>query len=305
VNAFYPDWLEANRRGELSDAQRRNFRAWANSNRRSALGMAGFLLAGAVLVGFFASATAPPVTRAVITAVALLFSVFIGLRAIVGFDALTRDVRTGRVQSVEGAIGKRGSPSSRPDPTRTQLLQVGGQTFQVGPSIYKDAPDAGYVRLYYLPRSRKFVNLERVEREPAPELQGVTGLLNSLGTLKRADGVQEKDEIRAQMADAMDRLSVGFTDSRRLAPEEARDPGPLGELVIGSWSNEMMTVTFRKDGTVAVRMGGMEREGKWSIDAAGRLLSNITGEQEAADARVSGDQLTISQGGTGFRFKRD
>ena len=44
----------------------------------------------------------------------------------------------------------------------------------------------------------------------------------------------------------------------------------------------MMTVTFRNDGTVTVRMAGHEREGNWSVDFDGRLSSNITGRQEVA-----------------------
>jgi hypothetical protein len=99
-------------------------------------------------------------------------------------------------------------------------------------------------------------------------------------------------------------MSVGFTDSRLHATQEPRDPEPLAELLVGSWSNQMMTVTFRDDGTVTVRMAGRERDGNWSVDVDGRLSSNITGQQEVADASVSGDQLTIAQGGQGFRLKR-
>jgi hypothetical protein len=297
VNAFQPDALEANRRGELTDSQRRGFGAQASSNRRSALSMAGVFLAGAVLIGFFASPSAPPVARAVITAVALLVALFVGLRAIVGFDALTRDVREGRVQSVEGAIGKRGSLTTGRSSRQYRLLEVGNQTFRVMRGTYEAAPDAGFVRLYFLPRSRKIVNLERLESAP-------TDLKTSLGALKHTHSRQEANEIRAQVAGAVDRMSVGFTDPRLHATEEPRDPGPLGELLVGSWSNEMMTVTFRNDGTVTVRMAGHEREGNWSVDVDGRLSSNITGRQEVADASVSGDELTIAQGGQGFRFTR-
>ena len=123
-------------------------------------------------------------------------------------------------------------------------------------------------------------------------------LKTSLGALKHAHSRQEANEIRAQVAGAVDRMSVGFTDSRLHATEEPRDPGPLGELLVGSWSNEMMTVTFRNDGTVTVRMAGHEREGNWSVDFDGRLSSNITGRQEAADASVSGDQLDDLAGRT-------
>ncbi len=297
ANAFQPDALEANRRGELTDSQRHGFRAQSSSDRRSALSLAAVFLAGAVLVGFFASPSAPPVARAVITAVALLVALFVGLRAIVGFDALTRDVREGRVQSIEGAIGKRGSLTTGRSARQYRLLEVGNQTFKVMRGTYEAAPDAGFVRLYFLPRSRKIVNLERLE-SPSADLK------TSLGELKHAHSRQEANEIRARVAGAVDRMSVGFTDPRLHATEEPRDPGPLAELLVGSWSNEMMTLTFRNDGTVTVRMAGHERDGNWSVDFDGRLSSNITGQQEAADASVSGDQLTIAQGGQGFRFTR-
>jgi hypothetical protein len=295
-NAFQPDAVEANRRGELTESQRRGFRAQSNSDRRSALGLAAVFLAIAVLVGFFAASSASPLSRAVITVVALLVALFVGLRAIVGFDALTRDVRAGRVQSIEGAIGKRGSLTTGRAARQHKLLEVGTQTFKVMRGTYEAAPDAGFVRVYFLPRSRKIVNLERLESPPVD-------LKTSLDALKHAHSRQEANEIRAQVAGAVDRMSVGFTDSRLAAPEP-RAPGPLVDLLVGSWSNEMMTLTFRKDGTVTVRMGGMEREGNWSVNFEGRLSSSITGQNEVADASVSGDQLTVSQGGQGFRFTR-
>ena len=192
VNAFQPEALEANRRGELTDGQRRGFGAQAGSNHRSALSMAAVFLAGGVLVGFFASPSAPLVSRAVITLVCLLVSLFLLLRVIVGFDALTRDVRAGRVQSIEGAIGKRGSLTTGRAARRYKLLEVGNQTFKVMRGTYEAAPDAGFVRLYFLPRSRKIVNLERLESPPAD-------LKTSLGALKDAHSRQEANEIRAQV----------------------------------------------------------------------------------------------------------
>jgi hypothetical protein len=255
-------------------------------------------------VGVFASAAAPPVTRTAITAVAALLTLIIGLRAIFGLDALTRDVRAGRVQSIEGAIGKRGSLVLGRNPGGTKVLQVGNQRFQVGPTRYRELPDAGHVRYYYLPRSRKFVNLERLESAGTPLLGGVQGMVQSVGRLIHAHGVQERDEIRAQMADAADKVSVGFTNSPASAPPQPRDASPLAERLVGSWSNGFMAVTFRRDGTVTARIGGSEREGTWSVDASGRLSSNITGEQELADASISGDQLTIAQKGTGFKLRR-
>ncbi len=98
--------------------------------------MAAVFVAGEVLVGFFASPSAPLVSRAVITPVALLVAFFLGLQAIVGFDALTRDVREGRVQSIEGAIGKRGSLTTGRGARQHWLLEVGNQTFKVMRGTY-------------------------------------------------------------------------------------------------------------------------------------------------------------------------
>jgi hypothetical protein len=301
IDAFYADALEANRRGALTDTQRKNFRAEASSDRRIALGLAAVFLAIAVLVGVFASAKAPVVTREVITGVSLLAFVFIVVRAVLGLDALTRDVRAGHVQSAEGAIGKRGSVAPGRNTSNKKIVQVGNQRFQVGSTRYQQLPDAGHVRYYYLPRSRMFVNFEQLENRfvPEPTVQSIT---DSFGALARAHGAQARDEVRARMADSLDKIGVGFTGS----PGHAVQPGDAAtaERLVGTWSNAMMSVTFRKDGTVSAQLGGRERAGNWSVDAAGRLSSNITGEHQTADASISGNQLTIAIGGRGFRFTR-
>jgi len=56
VNCFPPDVLEANRRGELTDQQRKGFTAMAHSAQRNALSSAAFFVASAVLVVFASNA---------------------------------------------------------------------------------------------------------------------------------------------------------------------------------------------------------------------------------------------------------
>ena len=52
VNCFPPDVLEANRRGELTDQQRKGFTAMAHSAQRNALSSAAFLVASALRMRF-------------------------------------------------------------------------------------------------------------------------------------------------------------------------------------------------------------------------------------------------------------
>src|SRR5437588_164071 len=79
-------------------------------------------------------------------------------------DALSADVREGRVESVEGAIRKR---VVRGRASNSFYLEIDRRRLQVSRSSYAAAPDAGIVRAYYLPRSRRVVNLERL---PDPAL---------------------------------------------------------------------------------------------------------------------------------------
>src|SRR5271166_3763537 len=106
LNPFPPEALEANRRGELTDTQLRAFRGLSGYRRKSALRAAGFLAMGALLIGFFAAPTFSAASRVLITFGGLAIAAFLVVRSINGGDALTRDLRRVRVESVEGAIGK-------------------------------------------------------------------------------------------------------------------------------------------------------------------------------------------------------
>lgn len=92
---------------------------------------------------------------------------------------LARDVQAGRVHSIAGAITKevgtdficlltnlRIAAQRTSDPTSYRIWvaerELGYQEFRSPKSMFEFAPMAGLVRLFYLPRSRWAVNLERV-----------------------------------------------------------------------------------------------------------------------------------------------
>ena len=92
---------------------------------------------------------------------------------------LARDVRAGRVYSIEGTITKEvgtgflsllsnrltgGQPTRGPASYRIWIAdrKLGNQEFRSAKNMFEFAPVAGLVRLFYLPRSRWAVNLERV-----------------------------------------------------------------------------------------------------------------------------------------------
>ena len=304
-----PDALEANRHGELTDAQRRGLGNLARSNRKSQLQFAGIALVIAVLVGGFASSTAPIMTRAHITIIALAVAAVLVVRSVTGADALTRDLRNVQVQSVEGAIGKRRIGNGRA--RSTYFLDVGDQHFSVARDTHDFAPDAGYVRLYYLPLSRKLVNLERLadpryqNASPQDLARDIKSpdMLHTLGAAVHSHTLREQNEARATVAAMGEAMQAAF-GPHPPPPPSARDPRPLGQAIIGTWTNGLMTIRFSPDGRVTADVMGRAQEGHWSVDASGRLLADVMGRQQAGEAWVSGNQLTISADGQGFTLTR-
>src|SRR4029077_3628376 len=92
----------------------------------------------------------------------LVLAGFLVVRSFLGADALTQDLRSGRVESVEGAITKTRFTSPGKDSTTTYYFEVAGTRVTVGYAAYEAAPDAGMVKLYYLPHSHHLVNMERM-----------------------------------------------------------------------------------------------------------------------------------------------
>lgn len=310
ADVFQAEALDANRRGELTDAQLRGFGKLSGYKRRSALSSAAFLVAGAVLVGFFASPSASPALRVLIPLVCLVIAAFLVLRTITGSDALTRDLRQREVQSVQGAIGKSRIGGGRA--ADTYFLDVGDERFKVAPATYGVAPDAGYVRLYFLPHSRKIVNLEVLPNPalesgatPGDVLRGVSpqSILRTFSASVYSHNRREANEARASFAALSDAFDSLVTQSPG-PPLGARDPRPLDEAIVGTWSNGFMTVAFLADGSVKADMLGRHEQGRWSVDSNGRLRADVMGQQQAAEAWVAGDRLTISADGQGLTFTR-
>ncbi len=161
MNPLPTEALDSNRRGELTGTQRDGFAHLLQQRNRSALGIAGALLAAAVLVGVFAAASLAPVWRIAIVVVALGIAVSLILRVLTGADkALRRDLCHGHVQAVTGTITKEHASAMDVDGTSVYVLRIGDQRFTVTAVTFEAAPRSGRVRLYYLPASRKVVNLE-------------------------------------------------------------------------------------------------------------------------------------------------
>src|SRR5262249_41107270 len=99
--------LEANAVGELSEKQRHNLGGLSRYRRRNTATIARFFLAGAAILMFAPNPRASLKQRELIAAGAGLIAAFLIVRAVTGNDALTRDLQESRVESVEGAIGKR------------------------------------------------------------------------------------------------------------------------------------------------------------------------------------------------------
>jgi hypothetical protein len=280
---FSQDALPANRSGRLSDEQLRRWQEIARE-RRMGIRRAAYLpgAIGTVLL----IADGPPskaVARRLVGAASLaLIPVIIVLA---NHDALSADVREGRVESIEGAITKRvvrGRTLSR------FYMEIGRRRLQVSRSGYDAAPDAGIVRAYYLPRSLRVVNLERL---PDPALpmgpdaaqQIIAGLI---GALRSRDPVAMA-EARARAAALLDAIrgDVPSGAVTRLTADE----------LYGSWANPLMTVTFGRDGVATLAtLGGPLRTGRWAIDANGRLVTDASGQMEPIDAWLDRDHLTIA-----------
>jgi len=167
TTAFPPEALDENRSGHLTGDQARRFEFMVSGRRASTRGMAlpvgaiGALLL--VLSGPAASTAKRHLTGWGFVAAAAMFLVA------PTFDPLAADVRDRRVETVEGAIGKRRVQSSPARANFTRYyLNIAGRQLRTYLSAYDEAPDAGYVRAYYLPRTRRLVNLERLANPPLP-----------------------------------------------------------------------------------------------------------------------------------------
>ena len=203
--------------------------------------------------------------------------------------------------SAEGAIKKwTQTTHGRSSSSTSYHAQVGNVITEPGSQSYEALPDAGIVRLFYLPHSRRLVNFEELADRPLPD-----GALTDKRLLVKdaVAGVFGSAEARAEL------LAIGHALTAQVegdaAPPPAADTRPLKDALPGTWQNPMMHVSFGADGTVEATLpGGTTRQGRWSIDSSGRLVSDIDGTDSPVDAWVVDDTLTIAMGGQGIKLRR-
>jgi hypothetical protein len=183
--------------------------------------------------------------RPVVLAGCLLIGVIVLWRALTGGDRFTADVRRGEVGSVDGALHKRAGRSSAvqgASPRPLYYFDAAGQTFEVmWESAYEAAPQAGYVRVFYLPRSRKAVNLERLSARPAGEAT-ITAILesakDSLSALASGDTVKAAEAMAGLLA-MQEQYKQQRATGRSAPPPDQQDPRPLAGAIVGSWASAL------------------------------------------------------------------
>jgi hypothetical protein len=96
-------------------------------------------------------------------------------------------------------------------------------------------------------------------------------------------------------------------DPAPVAPPSPADPAvtaaPLAQAVVGSWAGPLMFMDFRADGSMIAGRGDKHREGRWSVDADGRLLAGAVNDDHN-QAWVEGEELTIVMRGMAMKFQR-
>lgn len=308
LSPFPADALAVNQGGRLTDQQRQSYHGTDRAFRKNEL--TGALVA--IVIGVLLITAGGPNpnawVRPVGAVVAFVIAGFLLVRATIAGDPLSRDLSSGAVEAVEGAILKNsrttgGGKSS----SESFYLHVAGKNFEVDRSVYQAAPEAGYVRIYFLPRSKTVVNLEQLPNPPLPAGAGSspTAFVQASVTALRSHDLTQEAEAMAQMA----AMKASFDQERQAAatppPAGTLDPRALAEAIVGTWQTGPMQVTFAADGTLAtVLPGGLGQPGHWSVDAAGQLHAQFGGRDQVGEAWVAGDTLTIKEDGRGRQFQR-
>lgn len=314
AEAFRDDAVATNRSGHLTAAQRRELRGQAHRFRRSELSFAVVLIVIGALVAFAAGpskdAAAKPIVGAAFGVVALVLIA----RSFIGADALSADLRAGRVDMVHGSSFKRVATGAYDGAANTPpeyFIHVvnstdGEQRFKAPSAVYEFADDAGYVDLFYLPRTRRVVNLVRL---PDPPLGALTYDTARDATRSLLAARRSKDPVQSAQAGALAaalRREIGAQAWRAQAPPgPAADPRELSSALVGTWHNVFATVTFSADGSLIARLGpGLDQPGTWSVDAGGLLHTDALGEPLKALATVHGSVLTLFAEGRAVKLSR-
>lgn len=209
-------------------------------------------------------------------------------------DPMYWDMKKGRVDSVEGAITKDTASLAPGDLTpgiRFEIRMVIGDGHQkiywTFRSLYDFALQASTARIYYLPRSRWVVNLERLADPEVTDYRQVRG------------GSREETIARTG-------AFVRDVESYLPDPEvAATQPPAAGDALVGSWTSPFGTLTFGAGGAFSARLGdGTGHEGRWSLDADGHVHADVEGAPIDAQATVTGDRLTLVMDGQALELRR-
>jgi hypothetical protein len=307
---FPSDALDTNRLGQLSPAQRKGLSGLARADRKGSLSAALFCVVFGGFILIAVDSSKPATVHYGVPVVAFAAALFFLWRATSAGDALARDLHGSQVQSIEGAITKWVVQSASGSTPASHYIEVENHRFEVGRAAYDFAPEAGIVRVFYLPQSKFVVNMEHLADRPLP-----AGAIEApMDTLKQAFGaMRSHDHVQAAEARAT-MAALGNAERAILTPTAAappaagqRDPRPLAEAILGTWQLGPMKVRFSGDGTAAILLPtGGTRDGHWSVDSSGRLHLDalMGGQEETTDAWVTGDSLTVSLGGQGLTAHR-
>ena len=308
VDPFPAADLETNRGGHLTDSQRTRLQGLARAGRKDEF----ILAAVCVAIAIFLLAAAPPsfsvLLRLAGGAGLIVVASLLLYRAVTSSDSLAKDLRSGAVERLEGAIAKDAHEQEREHSTVTIYhLEVAGQRFEVDETTYLAAPDAGIVGLYILPHSHVILNLERLPDRPLPA--GATTspsvVVGAAITALTSGDSAKSAEARAELEAIGNAMRAERSAAATLPPAGERDPRPLAEAILGTWQTGPISMTFIPDGTLVMTLpGGRQRQGRWSVGSDGRLHANATGRDQATDAWVAGNVLTISENGQGMAYQR-
>lgn len=308
---FPQEALEANRAGKLTSQQRQGFRGQSRGFRKAELQFAVILTILGLLVWFAEGPAKYATVKPLIGIGCLIIAGFLVVRSFLGADAVTQDLRSGRVESVEGAITKTTvMSSSRGSSSTSYYFTVSGKRVRVWRDAYRAAPEAGMVKIYYLPHSHELVNMERLaDTGLSPDaMKSPEAVKEILVQAFHSHDPNQAAVARAHLATMEDAMKAAITTGAP-PPGAGSDPRPLAQAIVGSWSNAMMNVSFAPDGTLNAEIPGMPgarpRTGRWSVDSSGHLVSDLMGGGPVpTDAWVTGDELRVNLGNRGVTFRR-
>jgi len=297
--------LPVNQSGRLSDEQSQRWTLIAKGRRQSIRGVA---LPFAAIGAFLFLVSGPPAKAAARTTGGIVFLTIAAILVVAAnVESVNADVREGRVESVEGAIAKRSWYQSSRARSRSYFFEVSGRRLRcLSRMSYDAAPDAGYVRVYFLPRSRRVVNLEQLPDHAIPTGSGAAQEIFQNYT----QALLSRDRATIAEASASVAALKHVIEGPPPAASDGRDHAHPVRLhaddLYGTWTNPMMTISFMKNGvaTLTPAFGGERRDGHWSIDANGRLLTDASGTLAPIDASLDGDRLTILFEGQRVSFTR-